>query len=187
MSQLFDRFKNLSGSLLVAHPGLLDPNFRRTVVLISAHSADDGALGVVLNRPLEKQLGDFKEEFAGSRLGRVPLYYGGPVSTDEMLLLAWKWDELSDSLRLHFGISPEKAEQLLEDEPDLDLRGFIGYSGWRGGQLEGELQQKAWVVGPLDDGALTPVEGERIWKDVLLRIRPELTFLTDAPEDPSRN
>ena len=72
---------HLAGSLLLAHPAMRDPNFRRSVVLLSAHG-DDGAMGVVLNRPLGKQLGDLNAQFAASAIAGVPVYKGGPVQTE---------------------------------------------------------------------------------------------------------
>ena len=69
--------ENYSGSLLISHPRLLDPNFRRTVVLLSAHSREDGAVGVILNRPTNKVLGEIEDEFAFGSLARVPIYLGG--------------------------------------------------------------------------------------------------------------
>ena len=76
---------SLAGSLLLAHPALRDPNFRRSVILMSTHSAD-GAMGVVLNRPLGKRLGELNGEFALSPLAGVPLFGGGPVEPGQLLL-----------------------------------------------------------------------------------------------------
>ena len=70
---------NLAGSLLVAHPNMLDPNFRRTVLFISAHDPNDGALGVIINRPLEKQVADLVTEVPPEGLADVPVFLGGPV------------------------------------------------------------------------------------------------------------
>ena len=84
---------NYSGTLLISHPQMLDPNFKRTVVLLSAHSKEDGALGVVLNRPTQKCLGEIEEKFAFGSLSQVPIYEGGPVATDQILLVAWTWSD----------------------------------------------------------------------------------------------
>ena len=70
---------SLSGSLLVAHPNMLDPNFRRAVLFISSHDAEDGALGVILNRPLDKQVADLVNEAPPEGLGDIPVFLGGPV------------------------------------------------------------------------------------------------------------
>ena len=76
---------HLAGSLIVAHPSLLDSHFKRTVVLLTAHSAEEGSLGVVVNRPLFQTLGQYDSELAGSEFSDVPLYEGGPVGADQPL------------------------------------------------------------------------------------------------------
>src|SRR6266496_1470471 len=101
--------ESLAGSLLLAHPSLRDPNFRRCVVLMSAHNAE-GAMGVVLNRPLGKRLGEVSGDFALGPLASVPLFAGGPVQTEQLVLAAWQIRD--DGFRLHFGVEPDKALQL---------------------------------------------------------------------------
>jgi len=179
--------ENLSGSLLVSHPGLLDPNFRRTVVLISAHSDDEGAMGVVINRPLGKSLGELKEEFAYSPLAEVPVFSGGPVGGNNLILAAWKWIEETGVFKLYFGLSTDKAQIMLANEPDLEIRGFLGYAGWTRGQIEKELEQDAWVVSPIDGRVLKNSMGRELWKNVLLNVLPDMKFLAEAPDDPSVN
>src|SRR3954451_640695 len=82
---------SLAGSLLVAHPNMLDPNFRRTVVFISAHDTADGAVGVVLNRPLDKQVADLVNETPPEGLGDVPVFLGGPVVKNQLMSAACEW------------------------------------------------------------------------------------------------
>lgn len=178
---------NLSGKLLVAHPGLLDPNFVKTVILVSAHSDSDGALGVVINRPTGQTLGDLRDEFRIGPLADVPVYFGGPVNEDQMILAAWRWVPEDGIFRLYFGISPEKAESMLFSEPGIQLRGFAGYSGWSGGQLEGELAENAWIVSPIDGALIDDREGVALWREIVGSHGPELAFLADVPEDPSLN
>src|SRR3954469_9579990 len=101
----------LAGSLLLAHPAMRDPNFKRSVVLLSAHN-DEGAMGVVLNRPLGKQLAEINSEFAFGPLAGVPLYSGGPVEPEQLILVSWQWLEEESAFQLYFGIEPEKAAEL---------------------------------------------------------------------------
>ncbi len=181
------KFPRMSGSLLVAHPVLMDPNFRRTVILIAVHTAEEGAHGVVINRPLGKKLGEFENDFAFSSLAQVPLYYGGPVKQDQMILTAWKWSSESRAFQLFYGITAEKAAEMLTADPDLDVRGFLGYAGWTEGQLEGELGKRAWVVSPIDGQTLKSTPDKGLWRNILIKINPDLQILADAPEDPSTN
>src|SRR4051812_40307885 len=155
--------ETLAGSLLLAHPVMRDPNFRRAVVLMSVHNAE-GAMGVVLNRPLGKRLGELNGDFALGTLASVPLFSGGPVQTEQLLLVAWQ--NQPDGFRLHFGIEPDRAGQLLAEE-GTELRAFLGYSGWTGGQLEKELKHETWIVTDVPADLLTYKQDERLWRMVL--------------------
>lgn len=182
-----EQIQNFSGQLLVAHPSLQDPNFARTVVLISAHQSDEGSLGVILNRPLNKTLGEVNAEYAYSPLSGTPLFTGGPVQENEMILTAWFWEEENQVFRLYFGIDEEKALEIKMMNPEADLRAFLGYAGWEKGQLEDELSEKAWVVSQIQGQVLEDLSGEQLWKRIISEISPELGFLADMPDDPSRN
>src|SRR5438552_14273082 len=83
--------RSLAGSLLVAHPNMLDPNFRRTVLFISAHDAEDGAVGVILNRPLDKQVADLVNEDPPASLADIPVFLGGPVGRNQLMFAAFEW------------------------------------------------------------------------------------------------
>ena len=173
----------LAGSLLLAHPAMRDPNFRRSVVLMSVHNAE-GAMGVVLNRPLGKRLGELSGEFALSSLANVPLFKGGPVQTGQLVLAAWQIQP--DGFRLHFGIEPDRARQLLEEE-GTHVRGFLGYSGWSAGQLENEMRANTWIVAEVPEDLLTHSQDESLWRTVLGREGAEWRLLADEPEDPGLN
>ncbi len=174
---------SIAGSLLLAHPTLKDPNFRRTVVLMSSHGAD-GAMGVVLNRPLGQRLGELNGEFALGPLAGVPLYCGGPVETKQLLLAAWRTRD--DGFQLHFGIEVEKAVQLLGEE-GTHIRAFLGYSGWSKGQLENELRQNTWVVADVPLDLLDHPQNDGLWRGVLGGMGDEWRLLADEPDDTSLN
>lgn len=173
----------LAGSLLLAHPAMKDPNFRRSVVLMSAHNAE-GAMGVVLNRPLGRKLGEVSGEFALGPLASVPLFSGGPVQTEQLVLAAWQ--TRSDGFRLHFGIEPDKALQLIAED-DTHVRGFLGYSGWSAGQLENEMRLRTWVVADVPEDLLTHAQDESLWREVLGREGAEWRLLAGEPDDPELN
>jgi putative transcriptional regulator len=175
----------LTGSLLLAHPSLRDANFRRSVVLLSGHD-EKGAMGIVLNRPLGKRLGQLNAEFALSPLAPVPLYQGGPVQTDQLLLCAWRFHADGTGFQLMFGIEPQKALEL-QSEEGMQLRAFLGYAGWTGGQLEMELSQNTWVVSPLMANLLDLKQDETLWRAILTGMSHEWKLLVDEPEDPSDN
>jgi putative transcriptional regulator len=175
--------ESLAGSMLLAHPTMRDPNFRRTVVLMSVHNAE-GAMGVVLNRPLGKNLGELNGEFALGALASVPLFSGGPVQTEQLLLVAW--ESHADGFRLHFGVEPDRAKQLATED-GAELRAFLGYSGWGGGQLEKELKQDTWIVTDVPPGLLTQPQDQALWRTVLGGLGEQWRLAADEPDDTSLN
>lgn len=175
--------ETLAGSLLLAHPAMRDPNFRRSVVLMSAHN-EEGAMGVVLNRPMNKRLGELSGEFALGPLATVPLFNGGPVQNDQLVLAAWQ--VRSDGFRLHFGIEPDKALQLLAED-GTHVRGFLGYSGWSAGQLENEMRLHTWIVTDVPEDLLTQAQDDTLWRTVLGREGAEWRLLAGEPEHPESN
>ncbi len=177
------RKESIAGSLLLAHPSLRDPNFRRAVVLMSVHNAE-GAMGVVLNRPLGRRLGELTGEFALGELASVPLFTGGPVQTEQLLLVAWQPHD--EGFRVHFGVEPDRATQLMTEE-GTQLRGFLGYSGWGAGQLEKELTQNTWIVTDVPAGLLTHPQSDTLWRSVLSGLGEEWRLLAEEPEDTSLN
>src|SRR3954463_668036 len=108
---------SLAGSLLVAHPSLLDPNFRRTVLFISAHDAEDGALGVILNRPLDKHVSDLVGEDPPAGLADVPGFLGGPVGRNHLMFAAFEWEK-SHGLKLNHNVHFDAASDLIEQDPN---------------------------------------------------------------------
>lgn len=176
-----------SGALLAAHPVLEDPNFARSVVLISAHSSEKGALGVILNRPTGKTLGQIDGQFVYSPLGKAPLYKGGPVAPEQLTFMAWYLSEASGVFRLYFGLSQWRAQEIIENEPKGEVRCFLGYSGWQEGQLEDELKQNTWIIAPINKTLLTKDQGDLLWRQILNATHPELRFWFQRPADPSLN
>jgi putative transcriptional regulator len=175
----------LAGSLLLAHPSMRDGNFRRAVILLSTHD-EKGAMGVVLNRPLGKRLGQLNAEFALSPLATVPLYQGGPVQTEQLLLCAWRFHADQSGFQLMFGIDPQKAIEL-QEEQGTHLRAFLGYAGWTGGQLENELSQNTWVVTPLVTKLMAENSDDTLWRAILTDLNHDWKLLVDEPDDPSLN
>lgn len=179
--------ERLGGHLLLAHPGIGDPHFFRSVVLLTAHTPEDGAVGIVINRPMDAVLGEHVPDFAFGPLAQVRLYEGGPVQPDQLLLVGWRWVARQCAFELHFGISEEKAAELLREHPEFELRGFFGYAGWSAGQLEDELEAGGWAVLPLSDTRLADAPPETLWHSYALEAMPEWALAAEAPEDPSVN
>src|SRR5258707_15262665 len=83
--------RSFAGSLLVAHPNMLDPNFRRTVLFISEHDPGEGALGVIINRPLDRQVADLVTETPSAGLVELPVFLGGPVGKNQLMFASFEW------------------------------------------------------------------------------------------------
>lgn len=176
--------RTLAGQLLVSHPQLRDDHFRETVVLLHSHGAAEGALGVIVNRPLGRVLGQVESSAILEPLGEVPLFEGGPVATDRLAFGGWFFPPQGEP-EARFGLGQEDAAQLAK-EGRFRLAAYVGYAGWSPGQLENELRMNAWVVCPFDKLCLA-FEGVELWKKLLERHRPELRLEADSPENPGLN
>ena len=177
------RRRCLAGSLLVARPALQEGTFRHTVILLSNHTRE-GAMGMVLNRPLHRTLGEMDGDYALGPLAGVPVFQGGPVQTDQMILAAWRLQD--GGFQLHFGLDPARATALAAEE-NMILRAFLGYSGWSGGQLETELRRDTWVTTAIPPNLMTHNHDETLWRAVLRTVSWEWKIAAEAPDDPSRN
>lgn len=183
--------ESLRGKLLVASLKLTDPNFARTVVLMCMHD-EEGALGVVLNRPL----GD--EPVAGhlphfGRLAAEPavVFQGGPVEPGSALVLGKHAEGGADrAANILTGRTAllNLAVDVSEQEPPVEaVRVFAGYSGWTAGQLEAEIAEEAWfVVEPLEAEIWTAAP-DLLWREVLRRQPGKLAMFAFAPADPTVN
>jgi putative transcriptional regulator len=177
--------KSLAGSLLVAHPSMLDPNFRRAVLFLSAHSSGDGALGIILNRPLGKQVGELVTGAPPDGLETVPVFFGGPVQRDRLVFAALEWEK-GAGLKLDHNVGIDEANELAGKNP-ASVRAFVGYAGWSAGQLEAEMKQNAWLVQKAERSALKLDQLPKLWFDIMRGLGPWFKMLAAAPDDPSLN
>ena len=177
--------ESYAGSLLVAHPNMLDPNFRRAVLFISAHTSDDGALGVILNRPLEKKVSDVVSEAPLNALDKVPVFFGGPVGRDRLIFASLEW-KTGEGLKLNHDVDMDEANKQIGKNPG-SIRAFIGYAGWGAGQLEAEMKQNAWVIRKPDRTTMKLDRLPRLWFDIMNGLGPWFKLLAAAPDDPSLN
>jgi len=118
----------------------------------------------------------------------VPVFEGGPVETDKLIVAAWEWLESPSSFKLYFGIDLDKAESLKAENNDIEVACFLGHSGWSPGQLEDELKEDAWLVSSLNHELFSKMtEKKEIWKKTVGSINDELRLMADCPENPSDN
>ena len=176
---------NLAGSLLVAHPNMLDPNFRRTVLFISAHDSEDGALGVILNRPLDKHVSDLVSDEPPAGLADVPVFLGGPVGRNQLMFAAFEWQK-GEGLKLNHHVNIDDASERIEQDPQ-SICAFVGYAGWSAGQLEAEMKQNAWLLQKPTRSTLRPEKLPKLWFEIMRGLGPWFKMLAAAPDDPSLN
>jgi putative transcriptional regulator len=179
--------QSLKGHLLLAGPGLVDPNFRRTVVLVGEHS-EEGALGVVLNRASEATVEEALPELAElvDDLGLV--HVGGPVQPSAIVVLAdFVEPERAGALVLEsVGFLPAEVDP--EELGELRrARVFAGYAGWGPGQLDDELEDGSWIIEPAVPEDVFTGDPEALWSEVLRRKGGPFEILALMPLDPTSN
>lgn len=172
---------DLSNHFLLAMPNMADPNFSGAVVLVAEHN-DNGALGLVVNKPTTMSLGALLQriDLAHGEHERTPVFYGGPVQTDRGFVLHQPHGEWSSTV----SISPELALTTSKDVLEAVAGGSgpprllvtLGYAGWGPGQLEAEISQNAWLTVRVDPALLfdTPAEERFIQAYQMLGIDPAL-------------
>jgi len=177
---------SLRGQLLISSPTLVDPNFRRTVVLMTAHD-EEGAMGLVLSRPSEVRLVDAVPELAGLPGADEVVYVGGPVSPEALVALA-DFDDVEDAAApVVGGVGFVAADAAPNELAVTRLRVFAGYAGWGAGQLEGELAEAAWIPVPAEPGDAFASDPDELWREVLRRKGGGYTLLASMPFDPRLN
>lgn len=179
---------SLKGQLLLASPGLFDPNFRRTVILVTEHN-DDGAAGLVLNRPSETAVAEAVPDLVPLVDDDDRVYVGGPVQESAVLVLA-EFDDPDDAAMLvvdHVGFVPGDGDFGLLAASTRRARVFAGYAGWGPGQLEAELEESSWIVEASTGPGLFPEPDADLWGAVLRDKGGLYRVVAMMPEDPSVN
>ena len=176
---------SLRGKLLIAGPTLLDPNFRRTVVLMTHHD-EDGAMGLVLSRPSPLSVSDTVPDLADLP-GADCIYVGGPVQTDVIVALVEL--EVPDyevpPIVGNVGYLPGEGET--DDLEIARVRVFAGYSGWGPGQLEEEMAEPSWIVVRAEPDDVFAADPDELWRTVLHRKGGKYALIATMPFDPSLN
>jgi len=148
---------NLTHHFLIAMPLMDDPNFSRTLTYVAEHS-DRGALGIIVNRPIDMDLASLFERvevpLGDQDIARQPVYYGGPVQTDRGFVLHRPAGDWSATLSVNEEVGLTSSRDILEAVASgmfpHDILVTLGYAGWDAGQLEQELADNAWLSTPAD-------------------------------------
>lgn len=178
--------ESLQGKLLVSSPALIDPNFRKTVVLV-AHHDEDGAMGLVLSRPSDVPAVDAVPALAALPGARDPVFVGGPVQPEAFMVLA-EFDDVADAaapILDGLGFMPANVEP--EELSIKRMRLFAGYAGWGVGQLEAELLEESWIVVDAETGDAFADDPDELWRAVLHRKGGRFALMENMPYDPGLN
>jgi len=176
----------LTNQLLVAMPALADPNFSHSVTLVCEHS-DRGALGIVVNRPLEMRMSEVLEQLAlaseDTRLLDMPVLGGGPVQKDRGFVLHRPGSQAFESTMpvsdtLHVTTSRDVLASMARGDGPAQAVIALGYAGWEAGQLEEEVLQNAWLTVPCDDALIFDLPYEQRWHAAARLLGVELSRIS---------
>jgi len=190
-----DDYKNKKygkGSLLVANPVLPDPNFSRTVILLCNHD-EQGSFGLVINRTTKLKAPDLFSHIDILNTYNEKIYLGGPVSQSMVFFLcrsSYKICELDEvCLGVYLGSNLETLEECYPkiENPEQNIRFYLGYSGWSSGQLEGEMEQNSWLVQNAGEQFVFLDSENMIWPEVVNSLGEKYHYLIKAPVNPQWN
>lgn len=159
---------DISGKFLIAVPGLEDPNFRQTVVLVCEHTSE-GAFGLVINRILMNTFKPFLKAFDIEKsVVDMPIYYGGPVNSEQGYIIYEPYNKRYGAMRINNRLAVTASRDILCDiaagrGPEKYLF-TLGFAGWTSRQLDEELVSDSWLIAPLDYDTIFKVPVNERWK-----------------------
>jgi len=177
-----------TGKLLIAEPFLNDPNFTRSIILLCKHD-EEGSIGFSLNKPTDHTLGDLLPELYTPKLA---IYQGGPVKMDTLHLLhrtpiAFGGTEIADGI--YWGGSYDALQDCVSHNSyqPMDMRLFVGYSGWEAGQLKKEVEEGSWLIANVSPELIFDTDPDAMWKHAVESLGKAYGFLKNMPLNPQLN
>lgn len=179
-------FLDLTNQFLIAMPSMADPNFSRTVTYVCAHN-DDGAIGIVINRPMEIDLGEvfaqMKIDGGDCALSSQQVYQGGPVHRDRGFVIHCPAADWESTIRVTDELAVSTSRDILEaisvGKGPEDTLVALGYAGWGAGQLEQEMVQNAWLSGPATMKIIFHMPPDQRWKGAAAAMGVDLISLSN--------
>ena len=169
---------------MLASPSLQDGVFDDSVILLHTHKQNVSE-GLILNRPTGQTVGDFIIGNYFKGLENLPLYYGGPVDSDQLSFASFEWKK-NGEIKCKPAISAEEAKKTINQSGSL-LRAFVGSSIWSKGQLQEELENYVWFVAPAISKILSMPQDETLWKNTMQSLSPFHHIVSLTPENPFLN
>ena len=190
-----DDFRNKKygkGSLLIANPVLPDPNFSRTVILLCNHD-ERGSFGLIINRSTKFKGPDLFSDIEALNTYNEKIYLGGPVSQSTIFFLCRSGQAIAglDEVcpGIYFGSNLEVFEEFYPQvkNPEQNIRFYLGYSGWAGGQLAGEMEQNSWLIQNANAQFVFLGSESTVWPEVVNSLGEKYQYLIKAPVNPQWN
>lgn len=187
---MLNNIKPKTGRLLISEPFMADPNFKRSVVLLTEHG-EEGTVGYILNQVGNLLLKDVIQDLWAAD---NQIYFGGPVAADTLHFIHRAYDKLQSGEEIGNGIywggNFETLKILINSNAinENEIKFFMGYSGWDDGQLTRELEQNAWMVSDISSPEIIfGNDDEQLWRDVIVNLGPKYAHVSNFPTDPSLN
>jgi putative transcriptional regulator len=178
-----------SGNILLAEPFMLDPNFKRSAVLLCEHN-EEGSIGFIMNKPLDMRIDELIEDFPEFE---SEVLFGGPVQTDTIHYIHNTGNLLEDSRLVtdgvYWGGNFEKLKFLIASEliTPKDIRFFVGYSGWSDGQLLDEMGYGSWIVANMHPNYLFKTQSQKLWRQALQNKGDTYSVIAQMPDAQTLN
>jgi len=176
--------RSVAGRLLLADPSLRGDMFSRSVIYMTEDDFE-GSAGFILNQPTGKTVRDFLEGGKYEALADIAVYRGGPVAIDRLTFAVMGWDRPAG----RFSFSPRVAAHEAGDgfRKGMDVRAYVGYSGWGMGQLRDELERNSWIVAEPPSALAEPDSLADLWRLVLRGMSPLHALMAETPAEPGLN
>jgi putative transcriptional regulator len=177
------------GRLLLAEPFMEDPNFKRSVVLLTGYS-QDGVFGFMLNKTLDLKVNDVLKDFPEFN---APIHLGGPVQSDSLFYIHTQGEFIEESIKisedLYWSGNFNQLKKMIENHEIFphEIMFFIGYSGWDFEQLADEMIEESWIISDMPSNNIKDLTNPDLWKSTLQKMGSKFSTLSNFPEDPSLN
>jgi|SRR6185437_1746391 len=179
-----------AGRLLISEPFMMDPNFKRSVILLTEYS-DAGAMGFILNQPDEYLLGDILPEVSYSEM---PVFFGGPVENNTLHFIHCCPEKINSGIEIGGGIywggDFEEVKDLITHYQldNSEIKFFTGYSGWTARQLDEEIKEDSWIVADkLNKNIIFGNSEDNLWREVVIGLGQRYAHIANFPENPELN
>jgi putative transcriptional regulator len=184
-----NKLKLKKGRLLVAEPFMVDPYFKRAVVLLTEYNKES-CLGFILNQSLDLTVNDIIVDFPKFE---APVFMGGPVSTDNLFYIhtQGKYIESSQQItdNLWWAGNFDQLKSMVQNNQIFphEVMFFLGYSGWDYTQLNNELKHESWIIADANDLTIKDLDNQHLWQTTLKKMGDKYALLSNFPADPSLN